>query len=423
MSQFESLPLSRGLLSHARAGAQLPAVVVGAAACGLGLVRSLAKGNIPVIVIDTKEYEPAMRSRFARGVIVRALTGRALVGELLALAKSLSGPAVLFPTTDEQVEAVSEFRTDLMGTYRFSLPRHQTLASLMSKSSFKAFAEAYGFPVPRSITIEDASHLNRLSNLTYPCIIKSAIKNADYTRLQFPRAYRVTTKAQAATVCRQVLPVVPNLVVQEWIEGPDSEIYFCLQYRAADGSTVCSFTGRKLSIWPPDVGVTAACTAAPEVQPILQPLTEAFFNAASHVGMGSMEFKRDARNGQFFMIEPTVGRADLQEEVATLHGANIPLAAYFHEAGLEVPAVQRSSRSVVWRGSWAHTGPAQVHNANRDGTPRSCRSYDAYWRLNDPMPALFHAGRLLGVIAIRSNGCLRKAWKWANSHLASSLKW
>jgi len=68
MSQFESLPLSRGLLSRARAGAQLPAVVVGAAACGLGLVRSLAKGNVPVIVIDTKEYEPAMRSRFARGV-------------------------------------------------------------------------------------------------------------------------------------------------------------------------------------------------------------------------------------------------------------------------------------------------------------------------------------------------------------------
>jgi len=263
----------------------------------LGLVRSLAKGNVPVIVIDTKEYEPAMRSRFARGVIVRALTGRALVGELLALAKSLSGPAVLFPTTDEQVKAVSEFRTDLMGTYRFSLARRQARASLMSKSSFKAFAEAYGFPVPRSITIEDASHLNQLSNLTYPCIIKPVIKNADYTRLQFPRAYRVTTKSQAATVCRQVLPVVPNLVVQEWIEGHDSEIYFCLQYRAADGSTVCSFTGRKLSIWPPDVGVTAACTAAPEVQPILQPLTEAFFNAASHVGMGSMEFKRDARNG------------------------------------------------------------------------------------------------------------------------------
>jgi D-aspartate ligase len=396
-------------------------VVMGAATCGLGLVRSLAKGGVPVTVIDTNAYEPAMHSRFARGVIVRALTGRALVDELLALAPSLDGPAVLFPTTDEQVQAVSEFRTDLMGTFRFTLPDHQSLASLMSKTSFKAFAEKNGFPVPRSVTIEQTAHLDRLSNLTFPCIIKPAIKNADYINLQFPRAYKITTISQAESVCRRVLPVVPNLVVQEWIEGPDSEIYFCLQYRAADGRTVCSFTGRKLSIWPPDVGVAAECTAAPEVRSILQRLTEAFFDAASHVGMGSMEFKRDARTGQFFMIEPTVGRADLQEEVATLHGVNIPLCAYLHEVGLEVPAAGRYPASVVWRGSWTHARPAHLRLANKDGNLRLPRRYDAYWRLYDPLPALFHASSFLFPIVNGSILYLRRAWKWANSHLSLKL--
>ena len=87
---------------------------------------------------------------------------------------------------------------------------------------------------------------------------------------------------------------MPGLVVQEWIEGPDSDLFFCLQYHATNGATVCSFTGRKLSIWPPDVGVTASCTAAPEVRAILQPLTEAFFKRVSFVGMGGIEFKRVA---------------------------------------------------------------------------------------------------------------------------------
>ncbi len=83
----------------------------------------------------------------------------------------------------------------------------------------------------------------------------------------------------------------------------------------------------------PDVGLTASCTAAPNARPILQSLREAFFERVSFAGMGGIEFKRDARTGQFLMIEPTVGRIDGQEEVATLHGANIPLAAYLYETG------------------------------------------------------------------------------------------
>ena len=58
-----------------------------------------------------------------------------------------------------------------------------------------------------------------------------------------------------------------------------------------------------------------------------------------------MEFKRDARTGEFLMIEPTVGRVDWQEEVATLNGVNIPLAAYLHEIGAEAaPAACRAGR-------------------------------------------------------------------------------
>jgi hypothetical protein len=59
--------------------------------------------------------------------------------------------------------------------------------------------------------------------------------------------------------------------------------------------------------------VTASCTAAPEVHATLHQLTEAFFAQMSFEGMGSMEFKRDARSGDFLMIEPTVGRIDWQE--------------------------------------------------------------------------------------------------------------
>jgi hypothetical protein len=213
---------------------------------------------------------------------------------------------------------------------------------------------------------------------------------ARYVKAQFARGYKVASPEQAEGVCNRILAVAQGLVVQEWIEGPDSDLYFCLQYRATDGTTVCSFTGRKLSIWPPDVGVTASCTAAPEVRSILQPLTEAFFERVSFIGMGGIEFKRDGRTGQFLMIEPTVGRIDGQEEVATLHGANIPLAAYLHEIGSPGLCVKEDPPPVIWRDFFSHSMSVAVRCNRSRPAKRNSRVYDAYWRRDDPMPSLFH---------------------------------
>jgi flavin-dependent dehydrogenase len=65
--------------------------------------------------------------------------------------------------------------------------------------------------------------------------------------------------------------------------------------------------------------------------------------------------------------------------------------------------------------------PAHVCLANMDGTPRLPRRYDAYWRLYDPLPALFHASFILFPTVNGSIRYLRRAWKWANSHLSLKL--
>ena len=371
-----------------------PAVIVGAAgACGLGVLRSLRAAGIPVVLLDTNAAAPAMHSRQAYKVVVRALTGPALIEDLLALRRCFEEAPVLFLTSDETALTVSQHRAELAESYRIRLPRHDRLVALMHKESFQQLAEKHGFPVPRSVSISNGDDLGALNGLRFPCIIKPTIKTAQYFEGHFERGYRVASAAEAREVCGRVLTAVPGVVVQEWIEGPDSDIYFCLQYRAA-GGTVASFSGRKLSIWPTGVGVTASCTAAPEVHATLHQLTEAFFAQMSFEGMGSMEFKRDARSGDFLMIEPTVGRIDWQEEVATLNGVNIPHAAYRHETGMDAECASMAAAPAVWRDSWMHwkSGAARTHAG------RSARVYGAYWRLNDPAPALYRV--LAGVMAL-----------------------
>ena len=369
--------------------ARIPAVVVGGRGAGtLGMVRSLGQAEIPVILLDENALTPAAHSVYVHKVAISQLRGAPMVKELLALSASIAGPAVLFLNSDDAVLTVSEYRADLESNYRFRLPSHGCLTSLTNKTSFQQLAEEHGFPIPRSVTVRHIEDLSRLTELRFPCVIKPIRGTPDYTRARFARGYKVGLPEQAEGVCRRVLAVVPGLVVQEWIEGPDSDLFFCLQYRATDGATVCSFTGRKLSIWPPDVGVTASCTAAPEVRAILQPLTEAFFERVSFVGIGGIEFKRDGRTGEFLMIEPTVGRIDSQEEVATLHDANIPLAAYLHEIGLPGLRVGEDPPPVIWRDFFSHC--MSVRSSRSRPAKPNTRAYDAYWRRNDPIPSLFH---------------------------------
>jgi D-aspartate ligase len=341
-------------------GARTSAVVVGGTGPGtLGLVRSLSHADIPIILLDANRLAPAMLSRYGRKVVGRAASGLRLVEELLTLADTIPDRAVLFLNSDDAVLTVSQHRAE------------------------------YGFAVPRSVTVREVADLKNLGSLRFPSVVKpSRSSNPDYTRGLFARGYKVTSFREAEDVCRRILPTLPDIVVQEWIEGPDSDLYFCLQYVGANGLTVSSFTGRKLGIWPPDVGLTTSCTVARDAEAILQPLTEAFFRRVSFTGMGAIEFKKDAHTGEFIMVEPTVGRIDGQEEVATLHGVNIPLAAYLYETGQPVPAPREDLPAVIWKAPVLHWGSHRTRTGLTVGP--NIRVYDAYWRANDPFPILSH---------------------------------
>ena len=364
------------------------AVVIGAAgACGRGLLRSLGGARVPVVLVDTDRSAPAMHSRYGRKILVPALQGPPLVSELLALRAGMRASPVLFVTDDEAALTVSLHRNELQGRYRFRLPSHECLMALMHKTRFQQLAEHHGFAVPRAVRIAHPDDLEALAELRFPCIVKPTLRTAEYVRCGLQRAYKVESKLQARTIAQRLLAVVSELIIQEWITGPNSNIYFCLQYRCEELGTVCCFTGRKLSIWPPDVGITASCTSAPHAESALRTLTEAFFERTAFVGVGSIEYKLDARTGVFLMVEPTVGRVDWQEEVATLHGVNIPLEVYRYEAGLaRTPSIQQDT-PVIWRDGWAHWRSRFDDHSARDAIPPA-KVYDAYWRVDDPIPGL-----------------------------------
>lgn len=379
----------------------LPAVVVGGGLNALGVVRSLGTAGIPVIVVDTSAKSPAMRSRYGRKLLCPSLEGEAFVEFMTGLGKQYPAPLMLFATEEKTVETVSAQRERLAPWFRLRQPGHERLMALMHKQGFQDLAESVGAPVPRAVQIEGKADLARIHDLNYPCVFKPSRKDYGYGA-RFKKAYKVSSPAEVIALYEEIFPVLADMVVQEWIEGSDGDVYFCLQYIGAEGQLISSFSGRKIRSWPPRIGGTASCTAAWEVADELKQTTHAFFGQVGFVGMGSMEYKRDTRDGRFYMVEPTVARTDFQEEVASLNGVNIPADAWRHEMGLPPVPQAPVERPRIWREPVSDRWSFQESGSQADDRSQGHVVHDAYWRWHDPLPWVDLMTRRIGARLSRS---------------------
>jgi len=94
-------------------------------------------------------------------------------------------------------------------------------------------------------------------------------------------------------------------------------------------------------------------------------------------------------------VEPTIGRTDYQEEVATLNGVNLPYAAWCSEAGVPCHGPAPMLRPRVWRvRSEDEQSAAAQKQSPRQGF-EGASVVDALWRWSDPMPGLVQNARRL----------------------------
>jgi D-aspartate ligase len=366
------------------------ATVLGGGINGLSVVRSLAQAGLRSVVIVEARYDVATVSRYARRFTFATFHGENFVEELLRLRIGMPRRGIIIFADDRPLLTVSRYRDRVAPSFSFQLPPHGLLVDLTSKERFFQLAKRGGFPVPRTLLVHNHGDLNGLRDLRPPLCVKPNTRSRAYDG-SFKKAYRVETQADARSLCERVLDTVEEVIVQEWIEGSNDSIYFCLCYMGP-GASVVAFTGRKGRSWPPQIGVTASCWAAPEVAEELEDLTIRFFRSIGLTnGFASMEYKRDQRDGGFRMVEPTVGRTDGQVEISALCGINLCHVAYCDAAGLPRPPL-KPDPTHIWRDEFR-----DFISARSSGTscfyPPSHRIHNAYWRRDDPGPALLESAK------------------------------
>lgn len=370
---------------------EVDAVILGSGLNALGVVRALATHGVRCAVVSHDGKGPALHSRH----VVRTLKSGS-PGDPFQLMTALglrNGQCALFLTEENDVAAIAAQPDQWNECFRTYLFRADLALRLLSKTDCDQMASEHGAPAPKTVTVTGPENYKQLETLRLPCVLKPALRNDAYSQ-RFRKAYRIDDRAELLQLLDQIRHIPVPMVVQEWIEGEDSDIYFNLLYVGRSGELLRSFVGRKTLCWPPAIGGTAACIAAPEHHAALTQISERFLDSMSFRGLIGIEYKRDVRDGAFYLIEPTVYRTDYQHEVAALNGSDWLYAAYLDMMQRPVPAQRPYIKFRSWIDYPAARYSRQAAPPRTDHT-RDCTATDAYFRLTDPLPGLIHYGRFL----------------------------
>jgi predicted ATP-grasp superfamily ATP-dependent carboligase len=321
--------------------AEPTAYVLGGNAAGLAVVRSLGRAGVPVVVVLSDDRDFAARSRYATSLRAPdpADATRAFVDLL-----ERQPPGVLVPATDASLEAVTEHRDVLAQRHIVACPAPEVAQLFLDKLRTSEVAERAGVAAPRTADPTTADELDALAGeLTYPCLVKPR-ESFRYSRAFGVKMHRVEDAAQLRTAWRRAADHGIGTVVQELIPGPEVGGVNYNVY-VVDGEPVVELTSRKVRLAPRDFGFPTVVQSAP-VPEVVEP-GRRIVAAMGIEGFANVEFKRDARDGSYKLMEVN-GRPNMSGALAVRCGVDFPLLAYRHLVNGVVPTSRRWKHHVYW---------------------------------------------------------------------------
>lgn len=303
---------------------------------GLQTARILARHGVPVIGIANDRTHYCAKTRVCQQILEAHTGSEALIETLEALGPTLPQKAVLVPCSDMSVLTLSRYCDRLHEWYHMSLPEHDTIEMLMDKVRFCMYAQEHGLPVPKMFLLYNRQDAEAAADaLNYPCILKPPMKTPGWEANSKEKVYKAMSREEFLAVYDRCSNWADVLMVQEWVEGKDSDLYSCNVYFNAQSEPLVTFVARKLRQWPPETGTS--CLGEEVRNDVVLEETIRLFKSVNYRGLGYVEMKRDERTGQHYIIEPNIGRPTGRSAIAEAGGVELVYTMYCDAAGLPLP--------------------------------------------------------------------------------------
>ena len=377
---------------------KLDVVVLSSGANGLGAVRALSRAGLAVGALAESPDDISLHSNTCawRGSLDAGDRGPDAV--LRRLNDLKDSGAVIIPTSDRMVSALSENRDELEQAFSLCLPPRGLVELCIDKAQEVQKVRDV-VPIPKTLLEMPETPAELIEQLALPIIVKPR----SHKHFAIGAKNIIIRDARAAEeFYREFYDVKDSVIAQEMIPGPDSNQVVCNCVFDRESGLASAFTFRRLSLSPAHRGVTSY--AVSERNEDVVELSKKLGKALGFVGPAMLEFKQSATDGEYKYIElnPRLG---LCNGFDAFCGVNNVLNAYRVTRGLE-PTVAFYGRSGVYLLSLYEDMYSRLKDG--DGVMKTLAVYARnmfkphaflFFDLRDPLPAIHvgmeHSKRLL----------------------------
>jgi D-aspartate ligase len=325
----------------------VPAIVLGSHTMGLAVIRALGMMGVPIIVVVYDEREDM-------GYVSKYVTERILaphpekfedqfIDVLEKSAARLSG-SLLIPTTDETLSTISRNKTLLEPHYIVACTEWNITEQFIDKKHTYALADSIGIPAPKTMIPHSTEDVERYSRtVDYPCLVKPCQSHSYFDRFK-RKMVRVDNLQQMLAAYQEAADANLETMLQEFIPGDDKQ---GVNYNSYfwNGGPLIEFTAEKVRNAPPQYG-SPRVAVSKHIPEVLEPGRK-ILHAMGFYGFSCTEFKRDARDGIYKLMEVN-GRHNRSGLLSVRCGINFPWIQYKHLVYGELPTACAYQTGIYW---------------------------------------------------------------------------
>lgn len=309
-----------------------PVVLLG----DLSLIRPLAMGAIPVVLVTSNPNDAAIRSRhlLAHHVVPGleephlAQSAERILDLGAAMHRTLGRKVPLFYSSDRHLELIYRYREAFEEHYLVLLNEQDTALSMHDKERFYLLTAHLGIPAPRTLQSgEDVDQ--RLGELREPLLVKPKRKTS-WKGIQRD-LLAGNSKAMVFATRAQLLaePAFAHykdeIIIQECIPGDVDSLVSFHGFCDRSSRLLASYCGRKIRTYPRFAGESSFIELIKD-----QAVVAAGREIIAKLGLRGpfkIDFIRDSRTFDLCTLEINA-RFNLWNHLGAVNGVNLPLIAY-----------------------------------------------------------------------------------------------
>lgn len=388
----------------------IPVLVLGEGITPLGVVRAFARQGIPVYGA-CGDGDLLRRSRFYRDLPGFSRGTRCgLEAEPAAIARAIarSGlPRVVLCACSDQFSAAVAALPEAAAQYLRSMPSGKTLRLLNDKGELAQLLQRLKIDHPATRLVRRVQDLDEPFQAPGEQLFLKPRDSQRFFDCYKRKAFRVASPADARAKLEEFQRLGFETVLQAYVPGPSSNHYFVDGFRDRTGVVRVHFARRRLRIYPPDFGNSTAMVSvsADQLRGAVDSL-DRLLDATDYRGIFSAEFKLDARDNRFRLLEVNT-RPWWFIDFAVRAGADV-CAMMYHDA-LDLPVASAPTYRIGARCVYPRHDIAAVAGLRKRGESYGWLQWglelfgamQPVWAWDDPIPAVYEAASELAHRATR----------------------